>query len=32
MKIPRGVSGDELVALLRRYGYEPTRQTEAIFA
>lgn len=27
MKLPRDVSGDELAALLRGYGYEPTRQT-----
>ncbi|HLQ35101.1 MAG TPA: type II toxin-antitoxin system HicA family toxin [Chloroflexota bacterium] len=27
MKLPRGISGDQLVSLLRRYGYEPTRQT-----
>ena len=27
MKLPRDVSGAELAALLRRYGYEITRQT-----
>lgn len=27
MKLPRGVSGARLAALLRRYGYETTRQT-----
>ena len=27
MRLPRGVDGEELAALLRRYGYEVTRQT-----
>ena len=27
MRLPRDVSGEELAALLRRYGYEATRQT-----
>ena len=27
MKLPRDLSGDELASLLRRYGYEITRQT-----
>ncbi len=27
MRLPRDLSGDALAALLRRYGYEPTRQT-----
>ncbi len=27
MKLPRDLSGEELAALLRRYGYEVTRQT-----
>ncbi len=27
MKLPRDVSGDELAAHLRKYGYEVTRQT-----
>ncbi len=27
MKLPRDVSGDELAARLRKYGYEMTRQT-----
>lgn len=27
MKVPRDLSGAELAALLRRYGYEVTRQT-----
>ena len=27
MKLPRDLSGDELAYLLRRYGYEITRQT-----
>ncbi|MCL6535309.1 MAG: type II toxin-antitoxin system HicA family toxin [Armatimonadetes bacterium] len=27
MRLPRDVSGDELVRLLRRYGYQATRQT-----
>ena len=27
MRLPRDVSGEELVVLLRRYGYEVTRQT-----
>jgi predicted RNA binding protein YcfA (HicA-like mRNA interferase family) len=27
MKLPRDLGGDELVALLRRHGYEVTRQT-----
>lgn len=27
MRLPRDLSGDELAALLRRYGYEVTRQT-----
>ncbi len=26
MKLPRDLSGHELIRLLRRYGYEPTRQ------
>ena len=26
MKIPRDISGSELVKLLKKYGYEPTRQ------
>ena len=26
MRLPRDLSGHELVRLLRRYGYEPTRQ------
>lgn len=27
MRLPRDVGGEELAALLRRYGYEITRQT-----
>ena len=27
MKIPRDLSGSDLVKLLKEYGYEPTRQT-----
>jgi predicted RNA binding protein YcfA (HicA-like mRNA interferase family) len=27
MKLPRNVTGDELVRLLGKYGYETTRQT-----
>ena len=27
MRLPRDLSGDELAVLLRRYGYEVTRQT-----
>lgn len=27
MKLPRDLSGDQLTKLLRRYGYEVTRQT-----
>ncbi len=27
MKIPRDLSGDELIKLLKTVGYEPTRQT-----
>ena len=27
MKIPRDLSGNDLVKLLKEYGYEPTRQT-----
>jgi predicted RNA binding protein YcfA (HicA-like mRNA interferase family) len=27
LKLPRDLSGDELASLLRRYGYETTRQT-----
>ena len=27
MRLPRDISGEELGALLRRYGYEVTRQT-----
>ena len=27
MNLPRDLSGHELAKLLRRYGYEPTRQT-----
>ena len=27
MKLPRGVSGDELIRALRKYGYQATRQT-----
>jgi predicted RNA binding protein YcfA (HicA-like mRNA interferase family) len=27
MRLPRDLSGDELAILLRRYGYEVTRQT-----
>jgi predicted RNA binding protein YcfA (HicA-like mRNA interferase family) len=27
MRLPRDVGGEELAALLRRYGYEVTRQT-----
>ena len=27
MRLPRDLSGDELAHRLRRYGYEPTRQT-----
>jgi predicted RNA binding protein YcfA (HicA-like mRNA interferase family) len=27
VRLPRDLSGRELVRLLRRYGYEPTRQT-----
>jgi len=27
LKLPRDIAGDELAALLRRYGYEVTRQT-----
>ena len=27
MKLPRDLSGDDLLQLLKRYGYEATRQT-----
>ncbi|MBW2618937.1 MAG: type II toxin-antitoxin system HicA family toxin, partial [Deltaproteobacteria bacterium] len=27
MKIPRDWGGDDLIKLLRRFGYEPTRQS-----
>ncbi len=27
MRLPRDLSGDQLAVLLRRYGYEETRQT-----
>ena len=27
MRLPRGLSGDDLARALRRLGYEPTRQT-----
>ncbi len=27
MRIPRNLSGDDLVKRLRQFGYEPTRQT-----
>ena len=27
MRLPRDLSGDELIARLRRFGYEPTRQS-----
>lgn len=27
MKLPRDLSGEDLVKLLKQYGYEPTRQT-----
>jgi len=27
MRLPRDLSGDELAALLRQYGYQATRQT-----
>lgn len=27
MRLPRDLSGDDLVKKLREYGYEPTRQT-----
>ena len=27
MKLPRDISGSQLAAMLRRYGYEPTRQS-----
>lgn len=27
MKIPRDIGGEELAKLLRKYGYQPTRQT-----
>jgi predicted RNA binding protein YcfA (HicA-like mRNA interferase family) len=27
MKIPRDLSGNDLLKLLKRYGYEPSRQT-----
>ncbi len=27
MRLPRNISGDELAALLREYGYKATRQT-----
>lgn len=27
MKLPRNLDGDELVRRLKRFGYEPTRQT-----
>ncbi len=27
MKLPRDISGDQLARFLRKYGYEPTRQT-----
>jgi len=27
MKIPRDLSGADLIKLLKKYGYEPTRQT-----
>ena len=29
MTLPRDLSGDQLVRLLRRYGYEVTRQTSS---
>lgn len=27
MRLPRDLSGDELIRQLRKFGYEPTRQT-----
>ncbi len=27
MRIPRDIGGEDLISLLRRYGYESTRQT-----
>ena len=27
MRLPRNISGDQFIALLRRYGYEQARQT-----
>jgi predicted RNA binding protein YcfA (HicA-like mRNA interferase family) len=27
MRLPRDVSGDDLIKRLKRFGYEPTRQT-----
>jgi len=27
MRLPKDISGDELISLLRRYGYQETRQT-----
>ncbi|MCX6011828.1 MAG: type II toxin-antitoxin system HicA family toxin [Chloroflexi bacterium] len=27
MKLPREIGGDELAALLKKYGFEPVRQT-----
>lgn len=27
MRLPRNLGGDDLIALLQRYGYEVTRQT-----
>ncbi len=29
MRLPRDLSGDQLAVLLRRYGYEVTRQTDS---
>jgi predicted RNA binding protein YcfA (HicA-like mRNA interferase family) len=29
LRLPRDLSGSELARLLRRYGYEPTRQTSS---
>jgi len=29
MKIPRDLSGADLIKLLKKYGYEPTRQTDS---
>jgi len=29
MKIPRDISGNDLLKLLRKYGYESTRQTDS---